>query len=69
MHSLASVAQDSVRTGDNNLGMAVIAVDEREHSRCSLDAWEFSKAFSGPRFSNKKVCRLSEFSLSSLMFN
>lgn len=69
MHSLVSVAQDSVRTGDNNLGMAVIAVDEQEHSRCSLDAWEFSKAFSGPRFSNKKVRRLPIFQLSSRLLN
>jgi len=69
MHSVASVPQDSVRKGESNMGMAVVAVDEQEQSRCSSDAWEFSKAFSGPRFPNKKVQRLSEFHLSSLVLN
>lgn len=55
MHSIASIDQDSVRKGDYSLGMAVVAVDEQEQSRCSLDSWDFGKALSGSRFPHKKV--------------
>ncbi|KAG0605936.1 hypothetical protein M758_9G099600 [Ceratodon purpureus] len=55
MHSIASIDQDSVRKGDNHLGMTIVAVDEQEHSRCSLDSWDFGKALSGPRFPYKKL--------------
>lgn len=60
MQSVASAPQKSVRKGDYNQGMAVVAVDEQEQSRCPLDSWDISKAFSGPRFPNKKVLRLSQ---------
>jgi len=55
MHSITSIDQDSVSKGDNNLGMTIVAVDEQEHSRCSLDSWDFGKALSGPRFPYIKV--------------
>lgn len=60
MQSIASVLQESMRKGDSNLGMAMVAVDEQEQSRCSLDSWEFNKAFSGPRFPCKKVSLRSQ---------
>jgi hypothetical protein len=68
MHSIASVDQDSVPKGDYNLGITVVAVDEQEQSRCSLDSWDFGKAFSGPRFPYKKVSELFPLQLSSCVF-
>lgn len=52
MHSIPSVTQDSVRKGDS---MALVPVNEHEQSYCSLESWEYNKAFSGSRFPNKKV--------------
>lgn len=52
MHSIPSVTKDSVRKGDS---MALVPVNEHEQSYCSLESWEYNKAFSGSRFPNKKV--------------